>query len=203
MGIMAKKGEIIEELPLGAMTFAQYQSRVAKTFLNLEWKITSVDDARIVANIPNSYSKEKLDSVSLELEGEKCILRFAPAVVNAFFPEKTTRKTLQTPFKKQFDQETPEPDTDDKAKHQAEMMKVLSEQNRRAEEKKAKAEARKRKWELIKLCIYAVFDLAVFIFGWCTWGSAMSGLIALGVCHLLLWALCKIVWPIFDKCLDF
>ena len=31
---MATKGEIVEELPLDAETFAQYQSRVAKAFLN-------------------------------------------------------------------------------------------------------------------------------------------------------------------------
>lgn len=126
---MATKGEIIEELPLGAVTFAQYQSRVAKAFLDLEWKIISVDDTRIVANIQNFSAKDKLDSVSLELEGGKCAIKYTPAVPNAFFPEKTTKKTLQTPFKKQFDKEVPESDTDDKAKHQAEMMNVLSEQN--------------------------------------------------------------------------
>ena len=200
---MATKGEIIEELPLGAVTFAQYQSRVAKAFLNLEWKITSVDDTRIVANIPNFSAKDKLDSVALELEGGKCVIKYTPAVPNAFFPEKTTKKTLQTPFKKQFDKETPDVDTDDKARHQVEMTNVLSEQNRRAEEKKAKAEARKRKWDTIKLCVFGVLDLAVFIFGWCAWGSATSGLIALGVCQLLLWIVCKIVWPIFWKVTDF
>lgn len=200
---MATKGEIIEELPLGAITFAQYQSRVAKAFLNLEWKITAVDDVRIVANIPNFSAKDKLDSVALELEGEKCVIKYTPAVSNAFFAEKTTKKTLQTPFKKQFDNEVPEADTDDKAKHQAEMMNVLSEQTRRAEEKKAKAEARKRKWDMIKLCASLVLDLVAFVVGWCASGTAMGGLIATGVCQALIWIFFKIVWPIFWKVMDF
>lgn len=199
---MAAKGEIIEELPLGAMTFAQYQSRVAKAFLNLEWKITSVDDARIVANIPNFSAKDKLDSVSLELEDGKCVIKYTPAVPNAFFPEKTTKKMLQTPFKKQFDKEVPEADTDDKAKHQVEMTNVLSEQTRRAEEKKAKAEAFKRKMGTVKLCVSLALDLAVFIIGWCASGTAMGGLIAVGVCQVLIWIFCKIVWPIFWKISD-
>ena len=200
---MATKGEIIEELPLGAITFAQYQSRVAKAFLNLEWKITAVDDVRIVANIPNFSAKDKLDSVALELEGGKCVIKYTPAVSNAFFAEKTTKKTLQTPFKKQFDKEVPEADTDDKAKHQAEMMNVLSEQTRRAEEKKAKAEARKRKWDMIKLCASLVLDLVAFVVGWCASGTAMGGLIATGVCQALIWIFFKIVWPIFWKVTDF
>ena len=200
---MATKGEIIEELPLGAITFAQYQSRVAKAFLNLEWKITAVDDVRIVANIPNFSAKDKLDSVALELEGGKCVIKYTPAVSNVFFAEKTTKKTLQTPFKKQFDKEVPEADTDNKAKHQAEMMNVLSEQTRRAEEKKANAEARKRKWDMIKLCASLVLDLVAFVVGWCASGTAMGGLIATGVCQALIWIFFKIVWPIFWKVTDF
>ena len=157
--------EYTEKVALGGSTIAQFQSRAAKTFAAIGWKLENFTKISISATkAPKDNDDRTHGKVELSFIGDECEISFSLANPPMLMAGNTAKLSIK-PFVEQFAKETPDASADNADEHEKAMMEALMAANKREEERLAAIAAREAKIKKIQLIFRSVVPLICGIIG--------------------------------------
>ena len=187
--------EYTEKVALGGSSIAQFQSRAAKAFAAIGWKLENITKISISATkAPNEKDDRTHGKVELSFTGDECEISFSLANPPMLMAGYTAKSSIK-PFLEQFAKETPDASAENADTHEKAMMDALMAANKSEEERLAAIAAREAKIKKVQLIFRSVVPLVCGVIG-ANVGGGQGFFVGLFV-GLVFNEICICLWKIF------